>query len=314
MLAGCVKRLDALSSAVESALLGRQDHTQLRAALARFAAEEDPCQVRLRRLLTDREPLLVRALGDPMLRMRAQRERAARQAALEISAVQQLLPTPAPCGRCGGWSPVGHTPFSWRITCRAGGSDPAGCDPCRVCLLQLLARSAARLRSWDFRARLACARAAATTGGTQYTATNFSFGTTPFQTWAQLAALPSVRAALSRCRAAPGCEGGEHMAVFGSSTGLIAMYAALAHGAAVVGYELLPELVQEAEQARNCLGVDAGQGAALVLRCHRTPTRRYAQWHSMRPTCWRHRWRAWRCSYLRRSAGTCRCSTPWPRN
>jgi hypothetical protein len=80
--------------------------------------------------------------------------------------------------------------------------------------------------------------------GGDYSAENFAFGSTPFPTWLALFTQEPVLAAI--LRAAKQAK----LTVFGSSSGSLVFFAALALGLASQGIEILPFLHDAAEQTR----------------------------------------------------------------
>ncbi|KAE9037463.1 hypothetical protein PR002_g6565 [Phytophthora rubi] len=83
----------------------------------------------------------------------------------------------------------------------------------------------------------------------EYSAENFAFGSTPFPTWLNLFTQRSVLDAIAR---AP-----KHakLTVFGSSSGSLVLFAAIALGLPSVGVEILPFLHEQAEQTREELRI-----------------------------------------------------------
>lgn len=94
-----------------------------------------------------------------------------------------------------------------------------------------------------------------TSSTSEYTLENFAFGRTPLPTWLQLVSIESVRTAIAGVRDAS--RDGEDAStqrqctVFGSSTGSLVFYAALALGVDCVGVEILPFLSKVATQIRD---------------------------------------------------------------
>ncbi|KAG6619325.1 putative alpha,alpha-trehalose-phosphate synthase [UDP-forming] [Phytophthora cinnamomi] len=79
----------------------------------------------------------------------------------------------------------------------------------------------------------------------EYSAENFAFGSTPFSTWLNLFTQGSVLDAIARSP--------KHtkLTVFGSSSGSLVLFAAIALGLSCVGVEILPFLHDVAERTRE---------------------------------------------------------------
>ncbi|KAG1711738.1 hypothetical protein DVH05_008981 [Phytophthora capsici] len=84
-----------------------------------------------------------------------------------------------------------------------------------------------------------------------YSAENFSYGSTPFPTWLNLVTQQPVLDAISRCR-------NQTLTVFGSSSGSLVLFAALTLGIRSVGVEILPFLHNVAERTRQEMQVPKG--------------------------------------------------------
>ncbi|KAL3674534.1 hypothetical protein V7S43_000482 [Phytophthora oleae] len=84
--------------------------------------------------------------------------------------------------------------------------------------------------------------------GSNYSAENFSYGSTPFSTWLNLFTQKSVLDAVSRSRK-------QTLTVFGSSSGSLVLFAALTLGLRSVGVEILPFLHDVAERTRQELQI-----------------------------------------------------------
>lgn len=89
-----------------------------------------------------------------------------------------------------------------------------------------------------------------------YTVDNFAYGSTPFPTWLAIVSLKSVRTAIAAIRLSCECANDNstnqrQCTVFGSSTGSLVFYAALALGVDCVGVEILPFLSDVATQLRD---------------------------------------------------------------
>ncbi|KDO34803.1 hypothetical protein SPRG_00864 [Saprolegnia parasitica CBS 223.65] len=107
----------------------------------------------------------------------------------------------------------------------------------RDCIRALRALEATR----EFHRSLLAAQEALET----YPIATYAYGSTSFATWRDLLAVPVVAAALRRIRAVPHPEA---CTVFGSSTGSLALYTALLADVPVRGVEILPFLVEQAQE------------------------------------------------------------------
>ncbi|TYZ64666.1 hypothetical protein PybrP1_006354 [[Pythium] brassicae (nom. inval.)] len=85
--------------------------------------------------------------------------------------------------------------------------------------------------------------------GSVYTLDNFAYGSTPFPTWLQIVSADSVRSAIAALRSS--CANRWRCTVFGSSTGSLVFYAALALGVDCVGVEILPFLYNVSTKLRD---------------------------------------------------------------
>lgn len=132
-----------------------------------------------------------------------------------------------------------------------------------VSRLRLLRAAVESLRALEaqlpFRAQLLRAQLQASRAG--YSTDNFAYGSTPFGTWAALAACAPVAGALEALRAGAG-----HALVAGSSAGWFCFYLALHGGVPVVGFELLPALHAAAERIRDGLAARSAL-PRIELRC-----------------------------------------------
>ncbi|EGZ30719.1 hypothetical protein PHYSODRAFT_257921 [Phytophthora sojae] len=82
-----------------------------------------------------------------------------------------------------------------------------------------------------------------------YSAENFAFGSTPFPTWLNLFTQSTVVDAIARASKPA------KLTVFGSSSGSLVLFAAIALGLSSVGVEILPFLHEQAEQTREGLRI-----------------------------------------------------------
>lgn len=87
-----------------------------------------------------------------------------------------------------------------------------------------------------------------------YTAENFAYGSTPFQTWMLLTTQSPVISAIKQMQQPDRTTASDRprhsFTVFGSSSGSLALFTALAYDIPVQGIEILPFLHQEAERLR----------------------------------------------------------------
>lgn len=90
-----------------------------------------------------------------------------------------------------------------------------------------------------------------------YSLDNFAYGTTSYQTWLRIFSTPIVQAAINACRPSNNCGNGlrSEYTVFGSSTGSLVFFAALAFGIQCTGVELLPFLAQTADETQKQLQI-----------------------------------------------------------
>lgn len=138
--------------------------------------------------------------------------------------------------------PSGHTTASWGVPC------PSDARWRLTTLVRITQQLRALERTPEFARGLVASTAevASQPGSADYSRDNFSFGSTPFHTWFAVFQHPVVAAATAAANVGDPCAAGAHVAVFGSSYGLLAFNCALALGARTVGYDLLPFLTDHA--------------------------------------------------------------------
>ena len=89
-----------------------------------------------------------------------------------------------------------------------------------------------------------------------YSLDNFSYGTTPYQSYKKLANSKYVGAAFSSCRR--GMDNDNVFAIFGSSIGLFSFFASLSDNVRTLNYELLPFLHFQAMRLKKKHKVEDG--------------------------------------------------------
>jgi len=91
-----------------------------------------------------------------------------------------------------------------------------------------------------------------------YTAENFAYGSTPLQTWLLLTTQPPVAHTIKQMQGTTGCTNPANagcFTVFGSSSGSLVLFTALAYDISVQGVEILPFLHNEAKKLRSFTSV-----------------------------------------------------------
>jgi hypothetical protein len=206
---------------------------------------------------------------------------------LKTAAAREALPEDALAAAGDGAAVIAAVRAARREALEAEQSEVAACAPrlpgdgaARAAALgAVVAHLRALEESPRFQGALAAAVAAATGDGDSgsddaaaaggdagpgYSAQNYAYGSTPFPSWLDVCSAPAIAPALAAAMAAPG--GAAHV-VWGSSTGWLAFYGALAFGwADNRGVEILPCLVADADATAQHFAVPGVAFSVADLR------------------------------------------------